>query len=163
MIRRSWRTLVGVTLGVVASVVLRNWAPSVTFPRGPVNSLLLGSGFAIPDAVYNNVDYAFAAATPVLLPVVVGVILCVAIAGVDVTKRGLDLGVLVACINVAGLLAILVFMALARGLTFPLLTWFVRAFIQPVVAVAVGGIVGAATAAFVRLVGTTRRRVSSSL
>jgi hypothetical protein len=155
--------LLSVTLGVVASVVLRNWAPSVTFPRGAVNSVLMGSGFVIPDAVYNNVDFTFAAAAPVLMPVAVGAVLCVAIAGVDAMKRGLDLGVLVASISVVGLLVIMFFMAFARGLAFPLLTWFVRAFIQPVVAIAVGGLSGAATAAFMGFVGTTRRRVSSSL
>ena len=163
MVRQSWRTLVGVTLGVVASVVLRNWAPSVTFPRAAVNAVLLGSGFAISDKAYNNVDFIFAAATPVLMPVAVGVILCVVIAGVDGMKRGLDLGVLVASIDVAGLLVILFFMAFARGLAFPLLTWFVRAFVQPVLAVAVGGLTGAGTAALLHLIQRTRRRVSSSL
>jgi hypothetical protein len=163
MIRRSWRTLLGVTLGVLTSVVLRNWAPSVAFPRGFVNALMLGSGFTVPITVFDNIDYVFAVATPVLMPVAVGVLLCIAVAGIDIMKRGLKLGVLVASIDVAGLLVILFFIALARGLAFPLITWLVRAFIQPVIAVAVGGLTGAGAAALLHFILRMRRRVSSSL
>jgi hypothetical protein len=163
MLRRSRRTIAGVTLGVLVSLLLRNWAPSVTFPRGAIVPLLLTVGFVIPDGVFDGIDYVLAVIQPYLIPVFVGTVVCVAVVGRERAKRGIAFGFLVASLVVAIPLAALIFVAFDRGLSFSLTTWFERAFIQPVGAVASGMLAGVLTVLVLRLVGLARRRASSSL
>jgi hypothetical protein len=163
MFRRSRRTIAGVTLGVLVSLILRNWAPSVTFPRGAVVPVLLTIGFVIPDWIFDGIDYVLAVLQPYLIPVFVGTMVCVAIVGLERAKRGVAFGFLVGSLVVAIPLAAIIFIAFSRGLAFPLNTWLERVFIQPVGSVASGMIAGVVTVLLMRLLGLARRRASSSL
>jgi hypothetical protein len=163
MTRAKWRTPLGVALGLVASQVLWRWTPSATFPRAPISQSLMAIGLGIPDSVFNVIDFIFVTAAPVGPAVTLGALLCVLVAGAGTIKRGMNLGILVACLDVAIPLAVMIFVVSFRGLTFPWETWAVKALIQPITAVIVGALVGAATASLERLAVATRRRASSSL
>jgi hypothetical protein len=163
MTRKWWRTLLGVTLGVLAAALIRSWVPSVTFPRAPVSASLMSMGFAIPDVVYDDIDFVLAAIGPVFLPVLLGTIICVLVAGTDGPKRGINLGLLVANIVVTLPLVVMILLAFARGLSFPLATWLIRVLIQPVAAVVSGIVTGALMAVVMRIASVARSRASSSL
>jgi hypothetical protein len=163
MIRKSRRTLVGVMLGVLVSIFIRDLPPGITFPRGPVTSVLLAVGFVIPDAVYDGIDWVFLVIKPVFIPVMVGAALCVIIAGADTIKRGMHLGFIVASFVVGLPLAALIVLAFVRGLSYPLVTWMVRIFIQPVACVASGMLAGIVIVLLSRLGGLARRRASTTL
>lgn len=163
MTRKWWRTLLGVVLGVVAAVLLRNVVPEVTFPRGSVTALLLSIGFVIPDVVYNDVDIVLAATRPVFLPVIAATIVCTVVAGTDTVKRGVWLGILVGNVYVALHVGTIIFLA-TRGLTHyelsDLVLWI---FVHPIAAVAAGILAGATMAYVLRVATTVRERASSSL
>lgn len=163
MIRRSWRTVLGVMLGVLVSIFIRDLTPSITFPREYVTSFLLGIGFVLPSQVFDSIDFVMLALKPIFLPVLAGAALCVLIAGVNQVKAGLRLGFIVASLVVGLPLLALIFFIFVRGLSFPLLTWFVRVFIQPVAAVSAGMLAGVIAVWLRNLAATTRRRASSSL
>lgn len=150
-------------LGVLVSIFGRDYAPSITFPRAEVTSGLLAVGFVIPDWIYDGIDYVFATTRPVLIPVLVGSFLCVLIAGADTAKRGRHLGFIVASLVVGLPLAALILLAFVRGLSYPLETWLVRVFIQPVAGVAAGMLGGMIALLLLRLFSMARRRASSSL
>jgi hypothetical protein len=153
----------GVALGVIASQVLWRLTPSATFPRGPISQSLVAVGLSIPDWAFNAMDYMFVTAAPVGPAVACGALLCVLIDGVGTIKRGVKLGILVACLDVGIPLAVLLFLVAFRGLSFPWDAWAVKVLIQPITAVVVGALTGAAVASMQRLVVATHRRASSSL
>ena len=150
-------------LGVLVSIFIRDWAPSFTFPRAETTSLLLGVGFVIPDGVYDGIDWVFAAIHPVFVPVFIGSLLCVLIVAPEAVKHGMRLGFLVASLVVGLPLAALILLAFVRGFSYPLMTWVVRVFVQPVAAVASGWFAGIVAVLILRLGGLARRRASSSL
>jgi hypothetical protein len=153
----------GVALGVIASEVLWRLTPSATFPRGLISQSLLAIGIGVPDWVFNVMDYIFVTAAPVGPAVACGAALCVLIAGPGTVKRGVKLGIVVACLDVGIPLAVMIFVVSFRGLSFPWDAWAVKALVQPITAVAVGALVGAAVASMQRLVIAVHRRASSSL
>jgi hypothetical protein len=163
MTRAKWRTPLGVAFGVIASQVLWRFTPSATFPRGPISQSLVAVGLSIPDWAFNTMEYIFVTAAPVGPAVACGTLLCVLIDGVGTVKRGVRLGILIACVDVGIPLAVLLFLVAFRGLSFPWDAWAVKVLIQPIAAVAVGALVGGAVASMMRLVVATRRRASSSL
>jgi hypothetical protein len=163
MTRAKWRTPLGVVLGVIASQVLWRITPSATFPRGPLSQSLVAVGLAIPDWAFNAMEYIFVTAAPVGPAVACGTLLCVLVAGADTTKRGANLGIVVACVDVGIPLAVMIFVVAFRGLSFPWDAWAVKILVQPITAVAVGALVGGAVASIMRLAAATRRRASSSL
>jgi hypothetical protein len=162
MTRGKWRLPLGVVLGVALSELLYGRTPSATFPRGDIVASLSSLGLVIPDWVWNAFDYVFITATPVGPAVAGGAMLCIVVAGADSVKQAVRLGIIVACLDVAIPLAVMIFVAF-RGLSFPLSTWAVKAFIQPIAAVVVGAFAGVIIGNIQRFIRATRRRATSSL
>jgi hypothetical protein len=163
MTRAKWRTPLGVALGVIASEVLWLITPSATFPRAPIGQSLMAVGLGIPDWAFNVMEYIFVTAAPVGPAVACGALLCVLVAGAGTIRRGVNLGIVVACVDVGIPLAVMIFVVAFRGLSFPWDAWAVKVLIQPITAVVVGALVGGAVASTLRLAAATHRRASSSL
>jgi hypothetical protein len=162
MTRNRWRTPSGVALGFLASQIVWAWTPSAVFPKGDVIATVSSIGLTMPDWVYDAIERVYAAATPVGPAVGLGALICILIVGTPNIKQSVRYGVLVALLDVTLPLGILIWHT-TRGLSFPLMTWFEKAFIQPVTAVTVAMLVGIVVGYIRKLGSATRKRAASSL
>lgn len=162
MTRSKWRTPVGVALGFLVSQIVWARTPSAVFPSGDVIGTLSAMGLTVPDWVFALIERVYAAGTPVGPAVALGALICVLIVGASTIKRGVRYGVLIALLDVTLPLGVMIW-HVTRGLSFPLMTWVEKAFIQPVTAITVGMLVGLIVGYIQRLASATRQRAKSSL
>jgi hypothetical protein len=98
MIRAKWRTPLGVALGAIASEVLWRLTPSATFRAVPISQSLVAAGLGIPDWAFNAME-TLHHRNACRLRWRVGRC-CAAHRWHDTIRRGMNLGIIVACVDV---------------------------------------------------------------